>query len=118
MRSAAFSATIMPTRSRGPAVKAGVRRSLVAEFRRSTHASGSGSFANLARYLVDFKGDYRDGDPLRWSPILVEIALADWFPRKLNLDDDEIDALAGILRRWIRFAGEKSGLSEEAVLET
>jgi hypothetical protein len=101
-----------------PEVRAGVRRSLVAEFRRSTHASGSGSFANLARYLVDFKCDYQDGDPLRWSPIVVEIALADWFPRKVNLDDDEIDALAAILRRWIRFGGEKRGLSEEAILET
>ena len=101
-----------------PEVKAGARRSLVAAFRRSAHASGSGSFASLARYLVDFKCDYQDGDPLRWSPILVEIALADWFPRKVSLDDDEVDALAGILRAWIRFAGERQGLPEEAIVET
>lgn len=101
-----------------PEVKAGARRSLVAEFRRSRHASGIGSLASLARYLVDFKCDYQDGDPLRWSPILVEIALADWFPRKVDLEDHEIDALAGVLRRWIRFAGEKRGLAEPAIVET
>lgn len=100
-----------------PEVKAGVRRSLVAQFRRSTHGAGSGSFGGLARLLVDFKCDYQDGDPIRWSPILVEIVLADWIPRKVSLDDDEIDALTGVLRRWIRFAGEKRGLAEDAIVE-
>jgi hypothetical protein len=101
-----------------PEVKAGARRSLVAEFRRSSYASGAGSLASLARSLVDFKCDYLDGDPLRWSPTVVEICIVDWFPRKVTLDDVETDALPDILRRWIRFAGERRGLPDEAIAET
>ena len=101
-----------------PEVKAGARRSLVAEFRGSSNAPGAAAAASLARYLVDFKCDSHDGDPLRWSPIVVEIALADWFPRKVSLEDPEVDALPDVLRRWIRFAGEKRRLSEAAIAET
>lgn len=101
-----------------PEVKPGARRSLLAEFRRSSHASGLGASANLARYLVDFKCDFHDGDPLRWSPVVVEIALADWFPRKVSLEDPEVDALTEVLRRWVRFAGEKRSLSGAAIAET
>ena len=40
-----------------PEVKAGARRSLVAEFRGSSNAPGAAAAASLARYLVDFKCD-------------------------------------------------------------
>lgn len=73
---------------------------------------------DLARLFVDFACDYGAGDPLRWSPIAVEILLADWLPRKAFPEADEIEALPEVLRRFVRFSAQRKGLSDEVIAET
>ena len=63
------------------------REELVAAFAPSPEAgelepAGDGPSTDMARWFVDFACDYGAGDPLRWSPIAVEILLGDWLPRK------------------------------------
>lgn len=96
----------------------GQRSRLVEEFLASPYASSGASTAQLARSLVDFKVDYADGDPLRWSPIVAEVCLLDWFPRKMMLDAAEIEALPDLLRAWVRYAGERRKLSPAGLAET
>ena len=38
---------------------------------------------DLLDQFLWFGTDYGPGDPLRWSPVAVEILLADWIPRKI-----------------------------------
>ena len=109
------------------------RRRLVREFSASPEAGATGgsrsrasdpggttrrTATDLARLFVDFACDYGAGDPLRWSPIAVEILLADWLPRKAFLEADEIEALPEVLRRFVRFSAQRKGLSDEVIAET
>ncbi|MHB8460876.1 MAG: hypothetical protein ACYDB6_12580, partial [Candidatus Limnocylindrales bacterium] len=94
------------------------RRALVAEFRRSPEAAGLGRAAGLAHPFVDFKCDYLDGDPLRWSPVVVELCLTDWLPRKISLDPVETLLIPDVLRRWVRFAARRKGHPDSLVVET
>ena len=59
------------------------------------------------RHLLDqflwFGTDYGPGDPLRWSPVAVEILLADWIPRKIVADVSYLSKAPGLLRAYIRF---------------
>ena len=48
--------------------------------------------------LVWFGADYGPGDPLRWSPVSVEIVLVDWFPRKVVDDVERLARLPDALR--------------------
>ena len=99
------------------------RAELVAAFAISSEATGmqsveGGSAADLARWFVDFACDYGAGDPLRWSPIAVEIFLGDWLPRKAILEPDETEVLPEVLRRFVRFSARRKGLAEEVFAET
>jgi hypothetical protein len=100
-----------------------VREELVAAFAVSPEATGLKRVggipaADLARWFVDFACDYGAGDPLRWSPIAVEILLSDWLPRKAILEPGEIKALPEVLRRFVRFSARRKGLSEDVIAET
>ncbi len=94
------------------------RGSLAAEFLASPHAPAGESTEFLATTFLDFKVDYADGDALRWSPTAVELCMLDWFPRKVSLEPDEISALPEALRGWVRFAGERRGISAAGIRET
>jgi hypothetical protein len=99
------------------------REALVDAFAASPDAAGRGAVAggpaaDLARWFVDFACDYGAGDPLRWSPIAVEILLGDWLPRKASLDQAEIDVLPEVLRRFVRFSAHRKGLSDDLIAET
>lgn len=72
----------------------------------------------IAHHLVSFRCDYGDGQPLRWSPVVVEILLIDWFPRKVAGSPDLYAAVPDVLRDWIRYAGRCSGLRASLVDET
>jgi hypothetical protein len=67
---------------------------------------------------IDFCADYVDGRPLRWSPVVVELFMADWIPRKVLADQGLFDRLPVALDAWVRFAGRKAGTPEWAVEET
>jgi hypothetical protein len=99
------------------------RHEIVAAFATSPEAIGlepveGDPSADLARWFVDFACDYGAGDPLRWSPIAVEILLADWLPRKAILEPGEIAVMPEVLRRFVRFAARRKGLAEPVFGET
>lgn len=87
------------------------RDSLLAGFAGSKEAGRSTVARDLARYFVDYKADFADGDPLRWSPIAVELCLLDWFPRKITMDRTTRRRVPDALRRWVRFCGDAEAAS-------
>ena len=91
------------------------------EFLASPEGEGLGSDGDEAWAIslaIDFCADYVDGRPLRWSPVVVELFMADWIPRKVLADQGLFDRLPSALDAWVRFVGRKSGTPEWAVEET
>jgi hypothetical protein len=74
--------------------------------------------ASIVGHCLDARCDYGDGDPLRWSPIVVELFMLDFLPRKATLDAAEIRALPEVLTAWVRFALTERGLEERWIAET
>ncbi len=58
---------------------------------------------DLLDQLLWFGTDYGPGDPLRWSPVAVEILLADWIPRKIVAPPGYLSKAPALLRAFIRF---------------
>jgi hypothetical protein len=57
--------------------------------------------------------DYGDGDPFRWSPIVVEMFMLDFVPRKATIDTAQIRALPDVLKAFVRYSlGKRRGLGE------
>ena len=100
-----------------PEVTERARRALVTAFRKSPEAAGLAD-ADLAADFVNFACDYGSGDPLRWSPIAIEICLLDWFPRKISMDDEMAAGVPEAMRRWVRYAGRRKGLSDASLAES
>jgi hypothetical protein len=79
-------------------------------------ASDHGSQLNDAdhKYLLDqilwFGTGYGPGDPLRWSPVAVEILLADWIPRKLVASPACLAKAPDLLRAFIGFCHAERGI--------
>lgn len=69
--------------------------------------------------LLWFGTDYGPGDPLRWSPVAVEILLADWIPRKIVADAAYLAKAPALLRAFIRFChherGIRAGLTDDTL---
>ena len=63
--------------------------------------------AEDARGLLDsilwFGTDYGPGDPLRWSPVAIEILLLDWIPRKIVADAAYLAGVPRLLRAFVAF---------------
>ncbi len=75
---------------------------------------------DLGEPLVWFGCDYGPGDPLRWSPVSVEIVLVDWYPRKIfSVGRDDMLHLPDVLEAFVRFAHDRreipSYLTDETV---
>jgi hypothetical protein len=99
-----------------------LREELVADFSSSPEAADLGSDggvdrAELARWFVDFACDYGAGDPLRWSPIALEILLTDWLPRKAVIEPERVAAILEVLKRWVSYCGRRKGLTVELLAE-
>ena len=67
---------------------------------------------------IDFCADYVDGRPLRWSPVVVELFMADWIPRKILSDGELLARLPAALDGWVRCAGRRSNLPGWALAAT
>lgn len=65
-----------------------------------------------------FGTDYGPGDPLRWSPVAVEILLADWIPRKIIESPDFLSKAPDLLRAFIRFCHAEREIRPELTDET
>src|SRR4029077_4773492 len=59
-----------------------------------------------------------DGDPLRWSPLIVSAFMREWFPRKATADAETMDCLPEVVRRWVRWSGRGRGIESDLVEET
>lgn len=74
------------------------------------------------RELLDqflwFGTDYGPGDPLRWSPVAVEILLADWIPRKVVADPGYMSKAPALLRAFIRFCHAERGIRQALTEQT
>ena len=68
--------------------------------------------------LVWFGVSQGTGDPLRWSPVNVEIILVDWYPRKIVAEVDLLTRLPRLLRDFIRFSHRQRGLRRDLTEET
>lgn len=68
--------------------------------------------------VMAFSLDYVLGTPLRFSPVMVEVFCLDWAPRKIGADEEAFTLLPDVLAAWIRFAGRRRGISENAISES
>ncbi|MBW3604599.1 MAG: SEC-C domain-containing protein [Actinobacteria bacterium] len=73
---------------------------------------------SMLESLLWFGCDYGPGDPLRWSPVAVEILLTDWLPRKVVADVAFLSGAPDVLRAFIRFAHAERGIRRELTAET
>lgn len=96
------------------------RAALAERFFASAHARGyEDEDRDLLPALLWFACDYGAGDPLRWSPVAVELLLADWLPRKVVADTAFLARAPALLRGLVRFShaerGIRAGLTEETL---
>lgn len=68
--------------------------------------------------LVWFATDYGPGDPLRWSPVAVEIVLLDWLPRKIAAPASFLRRAPDVLRAFIAYSHAERGIRRELTEET
>jgi hypothetical protein len=87
-----------------------------AEGRRLSEQRAAVDIELLAHYLVDLRADY-EGRPLRWSPFVVSLLLGDLAPRQLLLDSDEAGAFPDVVRAYVRFSADRTGLDRSFVDE-
>ncbi|SDX58063.1 hypothetical protein SAMN05660209_00760 [Geodermatophilus africanus] len=115
---------LLPTGGRGyvrPEWSEADRQSLAERFLASPFAAGldDADSRDLLDDLLWFGTDYGPGDPLRWSPVAVEILLTDWIPRKIVADFSQLAKAPNVLRALIRFShaerGIRPGLTEETL---
>ncbi len=77
-----------------------------------------GQEAWAASLAIDFCAGYTGGDPLRWSPAVVELFMTDWVPRKVLATPELLDRLPAALDAWVRFAARWRGIPQWALDET
>lgn len=93
------------------------RDALIAEFLASSFASKRDETVAIVDHCLIARCDFGDGDPLRWSPTVVEMFMLDYLPRKVSLSPAQIDAAPEVLTAWVRFALTKRGIDERFVAE-
>lgn len=96
------------------------RQELADAFFASPYAAGLGDteHRDLLDSILWFGTDYGPGDPLRWSPVNVEILLSDWFPRKIVAEAAFLAQLPDLLRAFIRYSHHERGIRAELTAET
>lgn len=72
----------------------------------------------LMEVLTWFGSGYGPGDPLRWSPVNVEILLVDWIPRKIIAETTYLAKAPALLRCFIEYCHDRRGISRELTTET
>ncbi len=106
-----------PDRSGTGELDLDTREGLVAEFLSSPEAAdllAEPGVVGICHSLVSFRADHGDGEPLRWSPTLASTCLLQHFPTRAGLDDADLALVPDVLCAWVRFAGRRQGLAEEA----
>lgn len=73
---------------------------------------------SLLESILWFGTDYGPGDPLRWSPVAVEILLADWIPRKLVAPADNLSKAPTVLRAFVRYCHSERQIPQDLTDDT
>jgi hypothetical protein len=73
---------------------------------------------DLLDSLLWFGTSYATGDPMRWSPVTVELLLADWVPRKIVAEPAYLAKLPDVLRAFIRHCHDRLGIKPDLTAET
>lgn len=73
---------------------------------------------SLLESVLWFCTDYAPGDPWRWSPVTVEMLLADWFPRKVIAEPAYLAKLPDLVRAYIRYCHDRNGIRADLTAET
>jgi hypothetical protein len=73
---------------------------------------------SLLESVLWFGTGYATGDPLRWSPVTVEMLLADWFPRKVIAEPAYLTKLPDLLRAYVRYCHDRKGIRAALTEET
>jgi hypothetical protein len=97
------------------------RATLAARFLASPEAeelSDSYAASRCADHIIDHGCDVDLGRPLRVSPRKVEAFLMSWLPRRVALSPAEAEAVPHVLAAWVRWAGARSALPEDALNES
>ena len=77
-----------------------------------------GDNRDVLETILWFGNGYNVGGPLRWSPVVVEMFLADWVGRKVMADRRYIARIPVVLRDFVRYAGRARGVPDARVAET
>ena len=104
-----------------PEVSIDEREALVQAFRASADGmpfATDQDALDIVSFAIDFCADYVDGRPLRWSPVVVELFMADWLPRKVLAEREVFERVPEVLPAWIRHAGSLRGIPPEAIETT
>lgn len=73
---------------------------------------------DLLESILWFGSDYTAGDPLRWSPVSVELLLVDWFPRKIVAEAAFLARMPDVLRAFIVYCHDQRGIRPRLTAET
>ncbi len=68
--------------------------------------------------ILWFANGYNIGGPFRWSPVVVEVFMADWVGRKVLADRAYIARIPVVLASFVRYAGRVRGVPDGLVAET
>lgn len=92
---------------------------LGAAFLTSPHAAGlDEDQQSLVEQLLWFGTGYNVGGPLRWSPVVVERFLLDWLSRKVVAPREYLEGAPGVVRAFVAFAHERTGVPASLTAET
>jgi hypothetical protein len=73
---------------------------------------------DLAHVMVWFACDYGPGDPLRWSPVSVEMFLTNFLARKATFPDRTLRRGPKVLEAFVRFCHAERGIRSELTDQT
>lgn len=72
----------------------------------------------LLEVVLLFCTEHATGDPWRWSPVTVEMLLADWFPRAVVAELPFLAQLPDLVRAYIRYCHDRLGIRSDLTSET
>ena len=96
------------------------RAALADDFRASEFGIGcaGAAFDTAIDAIVWYGCDYSGGDPLRWSPVRVELLLVDWVPRKIIAPIAELRRIPDTLVAFVEYAHAARGIPRHLTDDT
>jgi hypothetical protein len=67
------------------------------------------TYGELLNHLLWLGAEYDVGDPLRWTPVNIEMVLVDRAPRKVVLPTRTLALLPDLMRAFVRYAHHEKG---------